>query len=164
MKKHISMRVISLLLTLVLCVGLAAPAGAVSSDEMKVSFEKVDNSSVSAGLTGEKAPETEQEQYSDSDIVRASIILEEKSTIEAGFSTLNIAENAEAMAYRADLQETQQSMETAISQQALRGEKLDVVWNMTLAANIISANVRYGDIEAIENVKGVKSVVIEDPV
>ena len=161
MKKHISMRIISLLLTLVLCVGLAAPAGAVSSDEMKVSFEKVDNSSVSAGLTGEKAPETEQEQYSDSDIVRASIILEEKSTIEAGFSTLNIAENAEAMAYRADLQEAQQSMETAISQQALRGEKLDVVWNMTLAANIISANVRFGDIEAIKNVKGVKTVVIE---
>lgn len=30
------------------------------------------------------------------------------------------------------------------------GTELDVVWNLTLAANIISANVQYGQIEDIK--------------
>lgn len=41
------------------------------------------------------------------------------------------------------------------------GEKLDVVWNMTLAANAISANVEYGQIAAIEKLPGVAEVVLE---
>ena len=38
-----------------------------------------------------------------------------------------------------------------------------MVWNLTLATNIISANVQYGQIEKIENVQGVKQVLIETP-
>ncbi|MNM44842.1 Subtilase family protein [compost metagenome] len=38
---------------------------------------------------------------------------------------------------------------------------LDVVWNLTLAANLISANVQYGQIEAIKEVEGVSEVVLE---
>ena len=40
-------------------------------------------------------------------------------------------------------------------------EKLDVVWNLTLAANLISANVPYGQIQAIQSLPGVKEVVVE---
>lgn len=36
-----------------------------------------------------------------------------------------------------------------------------MVWNLTLAANIISANVEYGDISAIEAVPGVEEVLVE---
>lgn len=36
-----------------------------------------------------------------------------------------------------------------------------MVWNLTLAANLISANVPYGEIEAIRGVDGVKDVVLE---
>ena len=37
----------------------------------------------------------------------------------------------------------------------------EAVWNLTLAANLISANVRYGQIESISKVSGVKRVVLE---
>ncbi len=40
---------------------------------------------------------------------------------------------------------------TARIEQAM-GTELDVVWNLTLAANIISANVQYGQIEDIKAV------------
>ncbi|MFR8332519.1 MAG: hypothetical protein ACLU9S_09275 [Oscillospiraceae bacterium] len=40
-------------------------------------------------------------------------------------------------------------------------EPLDVVWNLTLAANIISANISYGQIQTIQNLPGVKDVVVE---
>ena len=49
-----------------------------------------------------------------------------------------------------------QKIETAIR------SDLDVVWNLTLAANLISANVRYGQIETISALPGVKQVVIEN--
>ena len=52
-------------------------------------------------------------------------------------------------------------MAQTISRQALSGEELDVVWNLTLAANLISADVVYGDIEAIQAVPGVKEVILE---
>ena len=69
--------------------------------------------------------------------------------LEAGFPSEKIAENNAAMAYRRKLQTEQDTITRSISQQALNGKALDVGWNMTLAANMISANVAYGDIEKI---------------
>ena len=86
-------------------------------------------------------------------------MLEDKSTIEKVGTTENIAASATATAYRAKLEQTQASVSAKIS--STIGEKLDVVWNLTLAANIISANVEYGQIAAIEKVPGVKEVLIE---
>ena len=66
------------------------------------------------------------------------------------------------------MQQTRQSLETnqaalarRISNQVLGGEPLDVVWNLTLAANLISANVPYGKVEEIQAMPGVKTVVLE---
>ena len=42
------------------------------------------------------------------------------------------------------------------------GGKLNVKWNITLAANIISAEVRYGDLDATRSVPGVKRVFLEN--
>ena len=97
--------------------------------------------------------------YDENETVRVSIILEDEPTI-ANYSTTNIANNEAAMKYRESLKSGQASMVKKI-EGALGGKKLDVVWNLTLAANIISANMKYGDIAKVEAVDGVKSVIME---
>ena len=100
------------------------------------------------------------EDHALSDVVRVSIVLDKASTLDAGFSTENIANNAAAMAYREGLRADQAAM-TAKIEQAIGG-KLDVQWNLTLAANIISANVTYGKLDAIKAIDGVKEVFVEN--
>ena len=164
MRKHLSKRMTALLLALVMCMGLAVPAGAADTSR-SVKIEKVDNSAVSVSLTGDSQRATLEEEetplYQATDVVRVSIVLDGKSTLEKGFSTMSIAENSKAMAYRSSLQAQQEAVTQKISRNVLGGEDLDVVWNLTLAANIISANVPYGDIDAIKAVSGVEDVVLE---
>lgn len=159
-RKHLSTRLLSYLLAFAMLLSVAVPVGAAGSREPNVSFTQVDNSAVSASLLQE-APECaiSTPGYRDTDTVRVSIVLEKASTLEAGYSTQSIADNAAAMAYRAGLQ-TDQAGLTAKVEKAT-GEKLEVVWNLTLAANVISANVEYGQIEAIEKIPGVKEVILE---
>ena len=95
-------------------------------------------------------------------MVRVSITLAGASTIDAGSATRSIANNAAADIYRTGLKVQQQAMAQRISQDVLGGEALDVVWNMTLLTNTISANVPYGKIEAIEALDGVASVTLEN--
>ena len=165
MRKHQSKRLTALLLALVLCLGLAVPAGAADTTSNGVKIEKVDNSAVSVSLTDDSQQTTITEEetplYQDTDMVRVSIVLKGKSTLEKGFSTQHIAANSQAMAYRDGLQAQQETLAKKISKDALGGKTLDVVWNLTLAANIISANVPYGDIDAIKAVSGVEDVVLE---
>ena len=159
MKKRLSTRVLSLLLVLALVSGLAAPAFAVTPGS-GVTITQVDNSAVSVDLLKPVDEELHtMDEYIDTDVVRVSIILEQASTIKAGFSTVDIASDKAAMTYRETLKTEQEQMVSRISS-AIKGE-LDVLWNLTLAANLISANVRYGQIEAIKAVSGVKDVVIE---
>lgn len=159
MKALVTKRILPLLLVATLLFGFAVPVQAAHSHD-RVTVEQVDNSSVTASLlTAIPENESPMQPYADTDVVRVSIVLEERSTIGVGFSTQNIAQNAEAMAYRADLQDQQGAIAAAI--EGKTGQKLDVVWNLTLAANLISANVRYSQIEAIEQVPGVAEVLIE---
>lgn len=159
---HLSTRVLSLLLVLALLCGYAVPVHgtqAGSDDMQSLSFEQIDG--VSPALNERTKAETTQEapDYEDEEIVRTSIVLESKSTLDAGFSTLGIAENMEAMSYR-DRLKAEQAAVTARIERTL-GASLHVQWNLTLAANIISANMEYGKIEAIKSVPGVKDVVVE---
>lgn len=148
-------RMLSLLLAVAVLFGLASPAGAVASSNT-VRYQQVDNSSVSANLLHSADQETDETpQYSDTDIVRVSIVLEKASTLDAGFSTMGIAQNAAAMRYRKALQTEQSAMAASIEKAT--HSKLDVAWNLTLAANMISANVPYGQIETIEGVRGSKT-------
>lgn len=159
-----SKNVLALLLTLVMILSCVLPVGAVNADnETNVSFVQVDNSEVGSSPAKDRlVTETEETPtYKDTDTVRVSIVLEADSTIKRGFGVEGIAENSGAMSYRRKLQLKQDALAEKIAEQVLGGEELDVVWNLTLAANIISANVAYGDIEAIESVDGVASVVIE---
>ncbi len=155
MKKGSTKRLLSVLLVLAMLMAYALPAmaGAVTQ------IEKVEGLH---SLLTKKDPVSSQDKeslYESNDIVRVSIVLADKSTVEKGFSTKNIGENAAAMKYRADLQAKQDSLAQKIS--STLGEKLDVVWNLTLAANMISANVKFGQIKAIRAIPGVKSVILE---
>ena len=159
-------RLASWILVFAMIFSLAVPAFAAESDGSKsLSFEKVDNDTVSVKLPmkdGNSFESLSTPEYAPTDMVRVSIVLDAPSTLEKGFSAAQVASaDAGAMRYRASLQSKQESMEKTISKKALGGKDLDVVWNLTLAANIISANVAYGDIEKIEAVSGVKQVLIE---
>ena len=156
--KHPTRKLLSMVLAICMLLSMAAPAAAAPAG--KVTFTQIDNSAVTAELLTKLGDDLNtMEEYVDNDTVRVSIFLEDKSTIEAGFSTDSIAANSQAMAYRADLKDQQAEITAAIEKTV--GGKLDVVWNLTLAANVISANVKYGQIEKIEAVKGVKAVLIE---
>ena len=159
MKKHLCTRILSLVLAAVMVLGLfpsvsAAPTGLRwKESDVDVSWDKSDRL-------------TENELHSmtahkPTDMVRVSIVLEDAPTLKAGYSTNGIGSNAEAVAYDLQLQKVQETMARTISAQALGGKKLDVVWNLTLASNIISANIPYGKLEAVKAVDGVASVVLE---
>nr|MCR4855238.1 S8 family serine peptidase [Erysipelotrichaceae bacterium] len=109
------------------------------------------------GMT-EEVVEDEEPIYSDNDVVRVSIKLERPATLDV-YSAENVADNAEAMSYRQSLQNEQENITKDIESKI--NDDLDVQWNLTLAVNVISANVAYGDIEVIKDVSGVEDVFIE---
>ena len=164
---HILTRVMSLVLVLVLALSLVTPSFATSGSNTTgendgITWTKVDNIPLSAFIN-EVTDDEAQIPYADTDMVRVSIVLKDASTLDRGFSAYDIASgNRRAMRYRAELAVKQDKMAANISKTALDGEALDVVWNLTLAANIISANVEYGQIAEIEKVKGVDSVILEN--
>ena len=160
MKKRLSTRVLSLLLVAALLMGMM-PTVYAESSKSSVTVTQVDNSAVSVKPlqpSGEAGSTTAD--YADTDVVRVSIILEKESTIRAGFSTQGIGTNEAAVAYRQSLKKDQAAMVQKIEKTI--GMQLDVVWNLTLIANLISANLPYGQIEAVRQIPGVKEVVLEN--
>ena len=139
---------------------LAAPVKAVE-DSDGIAFHQVDNNKVSASLLPkvETTESSSEPVYADTDKVRVSIMLQGDSVMDRGFSTLNLAENTEAMSYRGRMIDIQDAVTMEIEDSI--GEQLDVQWNLTLAANIIAADVEYGQIAEIEAVEGVEKVIIE---
>ena len=157
MKKHTS-RILALVLAVVLCLGLVAPVGAADRSTQDLKFEQVDGMAPSKLSPSQlDAADEEQTDYAADDIVRVSIVLKDASTIEK-FGSAKLSSSA--VAYRNSLKSEQKSITQRIN--AKLDGSLDVVWNLTLAANIISANVRYDQIEKIESVRGVESVLIEN--
>ena len=165
---HTLKRAMAVLLALVMTLSLVTPTWAMSSSSVAtkgenngITWEKVDN--IKLPIKENAAVEEEaQQQYADTDVVRVSIVLSDPSTLDKGFSASDIASGSKkAMKYRDKLESKQDKMAKTISKKALDGQSLDVVWNLTLATNIISANVQYGQIEKIEQIKGVDSVLIE---
>ena len=128
---------------LVLCMVLGLLPAVHASD---VTWERVDRT---IELSDRLVQKDESADRDPNEMVRVSIVLEKPSAVQAGYATMGIASDRKAMAYRAELLATQQRMEKTISAQALKGRPLDVVWNMTLVGNIISAWVPYGSLEAI---------------
>jgi len=152
-------RLLSMLMAVVMIVTMTVPV--VAAENNGISLVEVDNSNVSVNLLDkEEAEITEIEpEYDENDVVRVSIFMEKLGTIEAGFAPMGIADNAEALRYREGLKQDHVAMVQKIEK--VIGEDLDVVWNLTLATNLISANVKFGQIADIEAIPGVAKVIIE---
>ena len=161
MRNHIFKRSASLLLAVVMVLGLCVTGVQAAPTAQKVTFEKM--TGVDADLFQDQtAIENENEKhYADTDMVRVMIVLEDAPAMKEIKGGENFINNIEAVQYRAELQARQEKVTAEISAKALKGQKLDVVWNLTLMANAISANVAYGDIEKIEKVAGVERVYLE---
>jgi lactocepin len=109
----------------------------------------------------EISQEEEAEVIDPEESVRVSIVLKDPSAIEKGYSTEDIAQNESAQSYMEKLEKKQDAVIEKIEEQVLDGEELDVQWQLTLAANAISANVSYGQIDQIKEIAGVEDVVLE---
>ena len=166
MKKQFTKRILSWFLAAVMALGMVAPMGAANTSdgartkETELIVEKVDNDAVSVALGDRITDDGAEDEPAADEMVRVSIILKGDATT-AMYPTENIAENRAASQYRASLAAKQDDLAAKISREVLGGHDLDVVWNLTLAANLISANVAYGDVAAIEKIPGVQEVVLE---
>ena len=161
MKRHAFFhRTLSLVLALVLVLGNVLPAGAVQSRELRLEMTQVDNSAVSAPAP--MIPMDTAEPADPDGIVRVSIQLAKAPAMDRGFELKTIALNEEAALYQQGLRQEQQALTARIEREVLNGAKLDVVWSMTLAANVISANVPRHAIDKIARLPGVSAVVEEN--
>ena len=158
MKKLFSIVLIALLIT----TGAFTRVYAEPDDEdQDVSYvQDVDPSTLNIHYLGEDIGEDikTEPDYADDQVVRVSIKLEKPATLDI-YSAEDVADNNEAMAYRAQLQSEQDIIAKDIEAR-INGD-LDVEWNLTLAANIISANVEFGDVDVIRRVSGVEEVFVE---
>lgn len=91
--------------------------------------------------------------------VRVFIVLEEESALEEGIPVQGFSENERARSF-AEEAEKQQELVLADIQRAVRYQPLEVRYQFSVIANAVSAEVDYGDIEAIKEVEGVKSVYV----
>lgn len=164
--KKFGKRFTSLLLVLLLLVTSVIGTRTVyaegeEADESLLSWEVVENDAERAASKMDKANfEAATESLLKGD-VRVSIVLDGKSTMDVGYSAQAISLDPSAISYRESLKESQDEISAVISRDVLDGEDLDVVWNLTLAANIISANVPAEKIDEIKAIEGVKDVVVE---
>ena len=142
---------------------LIVSAEAGTEDAVILEMEKIDPDTLHVQKLGEET-EAEAEDLSDrhdpDETVRVSIVLERPSTIDAGYDVSSIITNQSAQSYRRSLKSDQDAVTAAIEKKLKK--PLDVKWNLTLAANIVSANVRYGDIDEIKQIDGVRNVVLEN--
>ena len=159
MKKRTCSRLLSYFLALALCLGITTPALAVSNQTALLPFASTEVPPANPAFAANGMAD-DTVNYADTDVVRVSIVLDGLSTLDAGFSTIGIASNTEAIDYRLSLRRTQDSVVTLIEKAT--GEKLDIQWQLTLAANLISANIAYGQIGRIKSIPGVADVVLEE--
>ena len=154
-------RMLSLVLAVVMVLSLGISGVQAAPTSKGISFEKL--TGIETQLFGENLViENKNEKlYADTDMVRVMIVLEDAPAVSFLKGGENFTASVEAMGHRTELQAKQEKLAEKISQQALKGKALDVVWNLTLMANAISANVCYGDIGKIAAVEGVEKVYLE---
>ena len=153
----------ALALLLAVCMVLSLGSTALAAQEQSIPFRQVE---ADVPLEREPADLPQDTSYAPTDLVRVSIVLEDRPGLEqmeasSGLSTAALAVSPQVQQTRQSLETNQAALARRISNQVLGGEPLDVVWNLTLAANLISANVPYGKGEEIQAMPGVKTVVLE---
>jgi len=133
-----------------------------SGENTKIVLEEVDEEEMSGAELAAAASEVEEPEpeYDEDEVVRVFIVLEKDAVLDAGFDTEDLASNEDAMELSEELTAEQEEKAEEISRKALGGETLDVRYHFTILSNALSANVKYGDIEKIKEVKGVEEVYI----
>ena len=163
MNRHIA-RLLALLLTASMLLGYAPRAQAEHIGGTPLSWKQADMELMTAHRTaGEGLILPEQPEYEDTRSVRVSILLEGEAPIEQ--SSLGLMSREDFLLAIHDCRERlyaqHQIVEERIAKEVLGGKALDVVQELTLMMNAISANVCYGDIEKIRQIEGVRDVVLE---
>ena len=147
-------KIASLLLALVMILSFA-PVSVFAADEedrgtaLEWETIKSDQAHIIDKLKTADYTDAEDPETSLKGDVRVSIVLYAPSTLAKGYSTNGVALDTDAVNYRRSLQRSQDEIAAAISANVLGGKKLDVIWNLTLAANILSAVVPAEKIQAI---------------
>src|SRR5699024_7090461 len=122
---------------MVLSLSVSGTYAVESDSRIPVSFEEMDPDEVSAERMNSQSPIEEGSSFhADNDPVRVTIVLEQASAL-----TTQGLEAAASSDYRRSLKASQDQLAQRISQEVLDGQALDVIWNLTLAENAISANV-----------------------
>jgi len=163
-KERLFKRVLSVALVASMLLTFNVPAVAAENEGVTegLTFEQVDNSAIESSLLLDESEVVTDSanQYEEDEIVRVSIVLEQASVIDAGYSAEGILDNSKALNYLKSVEKNQNTIEKKIEKAA--DEEVDVKHTLVLGANIISADVTYSDIEKIENVDGVKEVIFEN--
>ena len=159
--KHTMKRTLALLLAAVMTLGLGITGVQAAPVSRTVTAQKLENVHTDLFGGGAVIDSDRKPLYADTDVVRVMIVLEGEGAVSKLQTGEKFVSNADAVAYRAQLQAKQEQLAETISVQALGGRKLDVVWNLTLMANAISANVPYGTMDKIAKVQGVDRVYLE---
>lgn len=150
-------------LALALCLLLLCGQAAVAAPAVPLAFTPVD-----AGLTpgdlvnpgagvsgGQDMPAAEE-------VVRATIVLDEPSLLDKGYSTLGLSGNLGATAYANLLEAGQVAVERQIENQALAEQNLDVIYRFSIGVNALAVSIPYGKLDAVAQVDGVKEVILEN--
>lgn len=175
---QLATRILSLVLICALLLGIIPPCSAAAADwqderieitngnlhdgnEITLDFRQTKGvSPLSGGSQEEADPGKEPGQiYDDTDVVRVSIVLGSESLLDAGFSTKELTSNSEALSYRASLKQEQARVAAAVER--VLCEPLDIQWNLTIAASVISANVPFGKLEELRQLPGIQEILLE---
>ena len=161
-KSKFSKRLVAIILTAMFVVSIL-PMNIFAADNgnssRSVSWQKIDSLPIDLKVRQEIKEVNPENLYKDTDIVRVSVILDDDATLVA-YDSQGIADNAKANAYRSNLDAKQDLITEEIA--GIAGDKVDVVWNLTLLQNAISINIPFGLINDIKHIKGVKDVVLEN--
>ena len=152
-----SSRCFAVLLALLLAAACALPAVAAAvPPAQSIPFAEVTPPEDAAALPPYRQPLDAEPQIVSDKPLRAIIELEKPSLLEMGYDAADAAGDGEAAAYNKELEQYQTDVITAI--EAATGEPLEVVWRLTIVADLLSAWIQPAQTEIIAAVPGVRSV------
>ena len=155
-----SSRCFAVLLALLLAAACALPAVAAAvPPAQSIPFAEVTPPEDAAALPPYRQPLDAEPQIVSDKPLRAIIELEKPSLLEMGYDAADAAGDGEAAAYNKELEQYQTDVITAI--EAATGEPLEVVWRLTIVADLLSAWIQPAQTEIIAAVPGVRSVQAE---
>ncbi len=133
-----------------------------------VTIEPVDRATLDVNLTRLSSEESDLEesvlstaiQFEPADTVRVMIVLDDPAVVEADSSADILSTYSASQISK--LEKKQAAVITAIEDEVLDGEDLDVSYQFTWLINAVSAEVPFGTIDDIEELDGVKDVYVEE--